>query len=107
MTDAAPSAPFHLRRILCPVDFSAPAEDALRYALQLAGPLGAEVHVAHVFHMPVPMMPDGELYSLPDLIESTRADLRRTLDDLARRLPGITRTHLVDGQPDHEIDALA
>jgi nucleotide-binding universal stress UspA family protein len=38
-----------IHAILCPIDFSAPAEDALRYAVSLAARLRAEpVHVLHV-----------------------------------------------------------
>jgi nucleotide-binding universal stress UspA family protein len=40
------------RTILVPMDFSAPSEAALAYALKLAGVSGATVHVCHVIPIP-------------------------------------------------------
>jgi nucleotide-binding universal stress UspA family protein len=45
------------RSILVPVDFSAPSEAALAYALKLADASGATVHVCHV--IPVPHVLDA------------------------------------------------
>jgi len=40
------------RTILVPVDFSAPSEAALRYALKLAAASSAELHVCHIIPVP-------------------------------------------------------
>lgn len=47
-----------IRRILAPTDFSAHAENALRYACGLAERLGAELHLLHVLSEIVPTGPD-------------------------------------------------
>jgi universal stress protein A len=47
-----------IERILAPTDFSAHAEEALRYACELAERLGAELHVLHVLSEVVPTGPD-------------------------------------------------
>jgi nucleotide-binding universal stress UspA family protein len=40
------------RTILVPVDFSAPSEEALRYALKLVAASSAELHVCHIIPVP-------------------------------------------------------
>jgi universal stress protein A len=47
-----------IRRILVPVDFSSGADLAIETALALAGKLGAEVHVLHVWQPPPYMVPE-------------------------------------------------
>jgi len=42
----------HITRILVPTDFSAPADEALDYAVWLAGRLGAHVQLLHVLDDP-------------------------------------------------------
>jgi nucleotide-binding universal stress UspA family protein len=50
-----------VRRVLCPIDFSAPAEAALTCAAELAAQLGAELHVMHTWQLSAYASPDDEL----------------------------------------------
>lgn len=45
-----------IKTLLVPVDFSDDAGAALDMALELAGQLGATVHLLHVYHRPVEML---------------------------------------------------
>lgn len=87
-----------IHAILCPVDFSAPAEEALRYAVSLAARLHAEpVHVLYVHQA-----------ALAAGNEATAAQ-RAARDHAARQLEDIAKRysvhdvevvpHFVDGVP--------
>ena len=53
-----------IRRILCPTDFSARAELALRYAERLAIQTAADLYVVHSFGQPVEMTVAGQTHPL-------------------------------------------
>lgn len=73
-----------IRSILCPVDFSATSEDALRYAVSLAATLGAgELHVLHVHQPVMAAFPDGMV--LPDIVGEARRHAARELEDICKR----------------------
>jgi nucleotide-binding universal stress UspA family protein len=55
-------------RILVPTDFSAHAEHALDYAIELAAKLGCEIHVLHVYEIPLLYVPDALPIMTPDMI---------------------------------------
>lgn len=54
-----------INKILCPTDFSEPAENALRYAFTLADKYGAKVYVQHVLEpiTPVPGIDMGPSFN--------------------------------------------
>jgi nucleotide-binding universal stress UspA family protein len=75
-----------IKRILVPTDFSAPADNALRYAAGLALVERPQLTVLHVFQFPAYFFPDGSVVtSSPDLVTelTTRIDGSLTL---ARRM---------------------
>jgi nucleotide-binding universal stress UspA family protein len=89
-----------IRRILCPVDFSAPSTEALSYAAGLARTLGAELHVLHVYELPMYTMPDGGLLAGPDLVARIEKEAGEMLENAVREhqdadLP--VTTHLAEG----------
>ncbi len=93
-----------LRRLLCPIDFSDASEGALRYALDLAGKLGSELHLVHAFQLSAYAAPDS------DLAKGFRHDLERDLDALIHRHAGrgvVLHRHLRMGVPYVEIVAAA
>jgi nucleotide-binding universal stress UspA family protein len=47
------------KKILCPIDFSDTSRAALETAVALAGQLGAELTLLHVYQMPSVTLPDG------------------------------------------------
>lgn len=54
-----------LRKILVPVDFSEPSQNAARYAVMLAAKYGAQVKLLHVFNSPVvDMIPFTDVASI-------------------------------------------
>jgi nucleotide-binding universal stress UspA family protein len=71
-------------RVLVPIDFSPPARAALEYAAFLAGRLGAELEVLHVWEPPGYVGPDA-LAVLPvgpgqPGWEQTRAEVQREIE---------------------------
>jgi len=49
-----------IHTILVPLDFSSVSSDALDYAIELSGPLGAGLHLLHALHVQSLMTPSGE-----------------------------------------------
>jgi nucleotide-binding universal stress UspA family protein len=76
-----------IRSILCPVDFSDCAENALRYALGIAEKLGAEIQLLHAYEVPVLVLPDSPAIALA-AEDELRDHLSRELETLARRYSG-------------------
>ena len=88
-----------IKRILVPTDFSAHADAALDYAIELAEPLGATIALLHVIEDPLAAgMWSSELYSAEiaglqiNLMKDAEERLRRTVADAAN--PVITE-HVV------------
>ncbi len=97
-------------KILCPIDFSAPSQAALRVAARLAGAAGSELVVAHAFHFPVVAAANETALPATTLrlvLEDEKRALAAALEE-ARKL-GATRvtTQFLDGSPWHEIVELA
>jgi len=97
-----------IQRVLCPVDFSDPSGRALDYALDLAGALGAELHLLHAYQLPVYALPDGALIPSAELAASVSGDAQRAFDQLAARIPeGVNvQRHLTEGAPHLEVQRL-
>jgi nucleotide-binding universal stress UspA family protein len=51
------------RKILCPIDFSAPSREALRSAADLARQFDASLSLLHVYQVPALTLPDGVVFS--------------------------------------------
>ena len=65
-----------IKKILVPVDFSSCSAAALRYAVDLARDLGAQLEVLHVLELPH--------YVIPDAMIEVPGDRRQSLTDFAR-----------------------
>ena len=77
-----------IKRILVPTDFSATADAALVYAIDLAARLGASVSLVHVFDDPFVAggVFSGEYAPMPqEMREEMLQDLRRRLADTVAR----------------------
>ncbi|HEY8426782.1 MAG TPA: universal stress protein [Sandaracinaceae bacterium] len=93
-----------IRRVLCPVDFSPHSENAVRFAVELAEKLGAEVHLLHVYQLPVYALPDGAMMAGPEFTTKVTAELQKALSALAQSFePAKLPTHLVEGVPYREV----
>ena len=104
------SAPFALRRILVPVDFSDCSKRAVQYALPLARQFGASLVLIYV--MPANYFVGSEFgpvdFPLPE--GEWRDQSQRELEALARREidEGMSfEARVVQGQPAHEIASCA
>lgn len=96
-----------LKKILVPVDFSAPSQQALRYALRFAKLLAAQVTLLHVLERAAPL---EDIADLP--IQHAHADRQLTVAEKnlralsasseAARSPEIGTT-IREGLPAHEI----
>jgi nucleotide-binding universal stress UspA family protein len=98
-------------RILVPTDFSPASEAALRTALDLAGQLDADVHVVHVWQLPIYTVPDGYFVfgeaETTRLVEGLEQSLVKLVADHATREGIAVRTRLAQGLADVEIHRLA
>ena len=74
-----------IRRILVPTDFSAPADVALTYALDLAAKLGATVSLVHVFDDATGIHAGPYVPTPPDIRTKILAELRQHLTDMAAK----------------------
>lgn len=86
-----------INKILVPTDFSAPAINALHYALVLAKVTAAEVHLVHAYNVPVidPYMP-GE--TINGMMEEVKAAAEKSMRDLLDNFYGETiHTHVIMG----------
>ncbi len=99
-----------IRSLLCAVDFSKPSEHALRHAIALAEALGAELHVVHVYTVPVYALPDGALVAGPQWTARIMSDAEQQMKALLERVEtGSVKVtpHVLEGVPHEEIPALA
>lgn len=99
-----------IKRILCPVDFSETSEHALRYAIDLAERLGAEVHLVHAYQLPTYALPDGALLARPDFVKELTVELQKQLDELIQRYSdgGVQlKGKIVEGLAFTEVNRLA
>lgn len=73
------------KTILVATDFSECAEQALDYAVALAGKLDAKIHLLNVIGIPAMGIPEVGVAVTNTLIESTVQTHQTELDELARR----------------------
>ncbi len=67
------------QKILCPIDFSPGSEQAMRVAIRLANEAGAELVLAHAWH--VPAMAYGSEYAIAaDVVQATQDGAQGALD---------------------------
>ncbi|MBM3882752.1 MAG: universal stress protein [Verrucomicrobia bacterium] len=112
---AAPAGPppalptLRLRKILVPVDFSAPARKALAYALAFARQFQASLVVVHVVELPYVGSGLGEIETPPleaELRKNAAQQLARLVhEQVADRV--LQTTLLRVGQPWHELSEAA
>jgi nucleotide-binding universal stress UspA family protein len=78
-----------IRHILVPTDFSAPSQQAMTYAFELAQKVGAKLSLLHVIEVPVYAIE----VSLPlqDLEQDARRGLARLLPEAAAAHVDVTR----------------
>ena len=107
---AAEAAPFKLKEILVPIDFSESSLKALHYALPLAEKFGARVTLINVIEprfSPEEMMMPSEMLELKSELVKGAWDRLETLAHEAIK-PAITSTTAVEvGRPYEEIVAAA
>jgi nucleotide-binding universal stress UspA family protein len=104
-------------KILCPIDFSAGSRQAMRMAIRVANRSGAELVLAHVWHLPA-IAYNTELAYPTGAIDAMIADERRGLEAAvheatslgarnasSRFLSGLPREQLVEllSDPDFEL----
>lgn len=98
------------RRILCPVDFSAPSKHALAYASQLAKADGAELVLLHVVPPSAyPVRNFGTITGFPNLHDEIRKRVQQELSDARQAVDPAVRvsTEIRDGVPHDEVLAVA
>ena len=78
-----------IRHILVPTDFSAPSQQAMTYAFELAQKVGAKLSLLHVIEVPVYAI---EVYlPLQDLEQDARRGLARLLPEAEAAHVDVTR----------------
>lgn len=97
-----------IRRVLCALDFSEGSERALEFAVDLARRAKAELHLVHVYELPVYPSLSGVLEEVPDFIAAIEADVEAGLRRLAEaRGAKDARLHVVAGRAAEGIVGLA
>lgn len=94
-------------KILVPTDFSRHADEALRYAVDLAAKLGATVHVVHAYEIPVLSIPDAPWVITSELVAAIEKASRVALDALVEKhgRANVTITSsLLPGDPRSQIE---
>ena len=98
-----------LAKILCPTDFSAGSQQALRVAARMANETNAELVIAHASYLP-PSAFAGEYAYSAHVIAEMADDARRALADAVAKATddGVkhVRSKLLTGAPSSEIVAL-
>lgn len=75
------------KKILCPTDFSAPAEESVRTAAEMAQEFGAELLLLNVIPVLPALPPDPNyVFKVPEYEQYLHADAERQLNELANRL---------------------
>lgn len=84
-----------IRKILCPVDFSEPAREALHFAVDFARRFDAQVTLLHVFVVPGYAYPEGIVLAGPEvmneILERIDRALREWRDEAISRAGGALR----------------
>lgn len=75
------------KKILCPTDFSAPAEESVHTAAEMAQQLGAELILLNVIPVLPTLPPDPNyVFKVPEYERYLHSDAERQLNALAARL---------------------
>ena len=88
-----------ITNILVPTDFSACSEQALDYAVELAGKLDAKLHLLAVIGIPAYGMPELGVGVTAARIENLVQDSQHAVDQLARNRTGVAKTLVRTGDP--------
>lgn len=99
-----------IKTILCPVDFSETAEVAFNYALDLAGSLGGQIHLLHVYQLPIYSLPDGGVVGGASWDHHMREAAQKELDEFLQKHRDASvkvTPHIAQGLPHMEINRAA
>lgn len=99
-----------LKTILVPTDFSAYGDAAVDYAVRLAQPLDATVHLLHVVTMPVPGVGELGIINATAIAQLAARDAQTSLETLADRLRDrvtLGPVRVETGDPRESIDRVA
>src|SRR5512143_4358335 len=84
----------NFKKILCPIDFSETSRAALRTAVALAGQLGAELVLLHVYQMPSVTLPDGFVVAGPEEMLKLGQDVEEALKKWRAEAEALGATNL-------------
>ena len=105
-----------IRKILCPVDFSSGSDAMVNDTVELAAQLGAEVHLLHVYEMPLYQTPVGVDPSaglpggLMDVVQGVKKAVSERLEKLRASVDGrgvTLHTRMTEGRPAKSIVSIA
>jgi len=92
-----------LRKIMCPIDFSAGSEQAMRVATRLATEADAELVLFHSWHVPPIAFAGGHLIVPPTLFQDVSDDAKQGLDEAVLEVTALgarrVSAKLVSGLP--------
>lgn len=95
------------KRIMVPLDFSAPANLAVQYAIDFARRYEASLDLVHVYQPITHALPDGYVLVTPEQLEEILAQFEKQLAAAKEQAKkgGVARveTVLLHGYPIHEI----
>jgi nucleotide-binding universal stress UspA family protein len=100
-----------IKKIVCPTDFSDPADEGLKVAREFAEHFSAELILVHII-LPGPIVPGVAEpgFHIPAVLKSMQENAEKKLADLKQQklLKDIpVRTMVISGKPSYEIVNLA
>lgn len=75
----------NIKNILVPIDFSTCANNALKYAIEIANVFKANLYVANAYHIPVPIA-EGAMISYTTLYEEVAKDSEKSLEKAINKI---------------------
>ncbi len=80
-----------MRHILAPTDFSETANNAVRYAVQLAAEIHADLTILHSYHLPTPV---GEAPMIVITADELERDSKTRLEQLAKEVNSSSKINI-------------
>lgn len=103
--DQEAAAPLALKRVLVPLDFSAPSRQALAYASRLAGQFQAALLLVHVMELPYldPSVTEIDTRAIEDATRQTAQEQLAKVQALSRAAGLPVTSELLTGSPWNEV----
>lgn len=84
-----------MKKILIPIDFSEPSDNAVNYAASMAKQIPAQLTLLHCFHVPVASYETGYIPPTFDMDEAAKREMTKYMKKVKSKFPSVTVNTLV------------